>query len=92
VSNVVLDVITGVGTGTGATQNVNPVLLLDYSEDGAKTWSSERQLALGAQGQTQRRIKATRLGRISDVGRSWRMRCTASVVRCIMGAQMNDDT
>ena len=32
------------------------------------------------------------LGRISHVGRSWRMRCTASVVRAIMAARMNDDT
>ena len=92
VANVVVDVITGVGTGTGATQNVNPKLLLDYSEDGAITYGAERQIELGRQGQTQRQIKAWRLGRISDVGRTWRIRTTASVVRCIMGARMNDDT
>jgi hypothetical protein len=92
VSNVVFDVVTGTGTGTGASQNVNPKLLLDYSEDGAKTWSAERQIELGRQGQTQRKLKATRLGRISDVGRTWRIRTTASVVRCLMGARMNDET
>lgn len=91
VSNFVADVITGVGTNTGVTHNDNPKLLLDYSEDGAKTWSAERSLELGRQGQTQTRIKATRLGQISDVGRTWRMRCTASVVRAIMAARINDD-
>jgi len=92
VANVVVDVITGVGTGTGATQNVNPKLSLDYSEDGAITYGAERQIELGRQGQTQRQIKAWRLGQISNVGRTWRIRTTASVVRCIMGARMNDDT
>lgn len=90
VSNVVLDVIRGVGLNTTATQNLDPVMLLDYSEDGAQTWSAERQIALGRQGQTKTRLQATRLGRISHVGRSWRMRCTASVVRAILSARMND--
>lgn len=90
VSNVVLDVIRGVGLNTTAPQNLDPVLLLDYSEDGAKTWSAERQVALGRQGQTRTRLQATRLGRVSHVGRSWRLRCTASVVRAILSARMND--
>lgn len=92
VANVVLDVIRGVGLNTSAPQNLDPVALLDYTEDGAKTWSAERQIALGRQGQTRTRLVARRLGRISHVGRSWRIRCTASVVRAIMSARMNDDT
>ena len=92
VANVVVQVITGVGTGTGATQNVNPKLLIDYSEDGATTFGAERQIELGLQGQTQRKLKETRFGRIGVVGRTWRMRTTASVVRCIMSAQINDNT
>lgn len=91
VANVVLDVIRGVGLNSTAPQNLDPVMLLDYSEDGAKTWSPERQIAMGRQGQSLTRLVARRLGRISHVGRSWRMRCTASVVRAIMGARMNDD-
>lgn len=92
VGNVVLDVIRGVGLNSTAPQNLDPVMLLDYTEDGAKTWSPERQIAMGRQGQSLTRLVARRLGRISHVGRSWRMRCTASVVRAIMAARMNDDT
>lgn len=90
VANVVVDAIRGVGTGTGATQNVDPVLLLDYSEDGGATYSAERQISLGRQGQAKTRLAANRLGRISHVGRTWRLRCTASTVRAFLGMRMND--
>lgn len=92
VSNVVLDVIRGVGRNTGSAHIDNPTLLLDYTEDGAKTFSAERAVELGRQGQTKTRVVARRLGRISHVGRSWRVRTTASVVRALMGMRMNDET
>lgn len=92
VANVVIDAIRGVGLNTTAPQNLDPVLLLDYSEDGGATWSAERQIALGRQGQRQTRLVSRRLGRISHTGRHWRIRCTASVVRAILSARMNDET
>jgi hypothetical protein len=90
VSNFVADVVTGVGTVGGASHNSNPQLMLDYSDDGGATFGPVRHIPLGAAAQTQGKVKATRLGRIGNVGRTWRMRCTADVVKCIMSARMND--
>lgn len=40
----------------------NPVLLIDWSDDGAHTWSTQRAIDLGPQGKRNRRVVTRRLG------------------------------
>ncbi len=40
----------------------NPVLMVDYSDDGAVTWKTQRLIDVGPQGQRTRRVKTARLG------------------------------
>ena len=59
-----LDLEAGVGTVTG--QGVEPVVLMRYSDDGGFTWSSWRQLSVGALGVYRWRCIAWRLGMARD--------------------------
>lgn len=62
----------------------NPSLMLDWSDDGGINWSSIRYLPLGKMGQTTKRLKTMRLGMTKTVGRSFRMRVSAKVVRGVL--------
>lgn len=78
-----IDVVPGVGLGTGASQDVTPRLMVDYSDDGGSTFSAQRMLEMGAQGQRLTRVRTHRLGTIRQTGRTIRVAASASVVRCI---------
>lgn len=55
---------TGVGLATG--QGSDPKVMLDWSNDGGRTWSNEYQLSLGKQGKFNQRVFRTRLGQARD--------------------------
>lgn len=59
-----IDVEAGVGLTTG--QGSDPQLMLRYSNDGGKTWSSERWAAIGARGKYGQRAVWRALGRGRD--------------------------
>ena len=59
-----LDMEVGVGTDTG--QGKNPQIMMQYSNDGGNTWSSELFKSLGAIGQYKTRVRWLRLGRARD--------------------------
>jgi hypothetical protein len=54
----------GVGTVTG--QGVDPQVMLDWSDDGGRTWSNENWRNIGRVGQFRRRTFLSRLGRSRD--------------------------
>lgn len=62
----------------------NPTLMFDWSDDGGINFSPTRHLPLGKMGETQKRIKALRLGRTKQIGRSFRLRVSAAVVRGVL--------
>jgi hypothetical protein len=49
-------------TGIAIADGTNPLAVLRWSDDGGHRWSNERFLAVGATGETARRVKANRLG------------------------------
>lgn len=80
-----LDMETGVGLdGTG--QGVNPQVLLQWSDDGGHTWSTERWADAGAIGKTKTRVIWRRLG--SSYDRVYRVRVTDPVKVVLIGAQV----
>jgi len=80
-----LDVVPGVGTLVGGTENTAPSVMMRWSADG-ETWSSELTRPLGAQGARQTRAKWTRLGTTSFTGRTYRFSVSAAVAKGLMGA------
>lgn len=83
-----LDVIPGVGTGTGADEDVTPQVAMQWSADGT-TWSTELHRSMGVQGATGTRVRWTRLGTQGSHGRTYRFRSSASVVRGVLQAHWN---
>lgn len=59
-----IDTETGVGITTG--QGSNPQIMMQYSDDGGRTWSSEIWRDLGAKGKYQTRVIWRRLGSSRD--------------------------
>lgn len=57
---LILDIETGVGLVSG--QGSNPQIMMQYSDDGGRTWSSERWISIGAIGDYSARARWTRLG------------------------------
>jgi hypothetical protein len=81
-----LDVIPGVGLATGADEDVDPQISMQWTSDG-QTWSNELTRALGRQGATATTVRWTRLGTQNRHGRTYRFRSSAKVVRGILQAQ-----
>jgi hypothetical protein len=77
-----LDVETGVGLTSG--QGSVPVWMLDWSDDGARTWSrTQPWRSMGAIGEYKTRLRWTRMGQARQ--RTLRLRCTDPVRRAIIG-------
>jgi len=76
---------TGVGLD-GVQQGDDPVVLLDWSNDGGHTWSHQKRLPLGRIGEFTRRARISRLGRSRN--RVWRTRITDPVKRTMTGVDI----
>lgn len=81
-----IDIVPGVGLNTTDAHNLDPKLMLDWSDDGGRSWSTQRQLSLGKLGQTNKRIETNRLGSVRRNQRTFRMSISAAVRRGILGA------
>jgi hypothetical protein len=62
----ILDMETGVGLQNNTSQGFDPKIMLQYSDDGGHTWSSERWRSLGKIGNYRLRVKWRMLGRSSE--------------------------
>jgi hypothetical protein len=80
-----VDMEAGVGLNTG--QGSDPVAILDWSNDGGKTWSNQHSASIGAMGQFANRVIWHRLGRARD--RVYRLTISDPVKRVIIGATLN---
>lgn len=88
VHGLALDVVPGVGV-PGRPQDVEPHVMMSYSEDGGRTWAVERTASIGRAGATNARAKWLRLGMIRRNGRTWRFSVSAKVARGIQGAAID---
>lgn len=84
-----IDLVPGVGLVSTSSHLSNPSLMLDYSDDGGKTWSAQRMLPIGAASQDLTRVRANRLGVART--RTYRMSVSAAVARGLMGAAYDLD-
>lgn len=84
-----IDMETGVGLNSG--QGSDPQVMLDWSNDGGHTWSSESFASLGKQiggvGNYKARVRWTRLGQSRD--RVFRVKITDPVPVTIMNAELD---
>lgn len=72
-----LQLMAEMGVGLVSGQGSDPVVLLDWSDDGGRTWSNTRELRLGRIGEYRNRARTQRLG-ISRA-RVYRLRSTDPV-------------
>ena len=82
-----LDIETGVGLQTG--QGFNPTLMMQFSDDGGHTWSSELYTSLGRIGQYKAIAEYRRLGRSRE--RVYRISVADPVKFVILGASIEVD-
>lgn len=78
-----LDFEAGVGLTSG--QGSDPTVMLSWSDDDGRTWSSDVEASLGALGNYRWRAQFNRLGRSRN--RSFRFRITDPVKVAILGAR-----
>ena len=86
-NSLYVDAVPGVGLVSGTDHIANPAMMIDYSDDGGKTWSTQRTEPLGAASQDLVRVKTTRLG--ASANRTFRIGISAAVARGIMGANVD---
>ena len=89
VSSVEIDCIMGQGLNTAVDHNANPQLMLSYSLDGGETFLGERRASMGRIGQTRRKIKFNRLGRIDEKGRIWKLAASAATLKGFIQATID---
>jgi hypothetical protein len=80
-----IDCQQGVGTGQGDSQDIDPELMLEVSRDGGATFTAQRMIKLGQQGQSAIRTKTYRLGQADEDGYVFRLSCSAKVARAFYG-------
>lgn len=83
-----VDVATGVGLNSTGDE-LDPILMVDWSEDGGNTFVSPHEVALGRDGQDQTRVRINRLGSVGVKGRAYRFRISSGVKKLIMSASLD---
>lgn len=86
-----VDVETGVGVVTGASEDMAPELMLRLSRDGGRTWEEGRRRPLGALGKARTRVRFPKLGRIGRQGVQLELSCSAAVVKTFVGLSIEVD-
>ena len=85
---VEVDVVSGVGLNSASTWNSDPEIMVDFSENGGKTFVGERRAKIGKQGEYNQTVRLNRWGRCTKKGRIWRLRASAAVLKAINGASL----
>jgi hypothetical protein len=74
-------------TGGTTDPNLNPQVMIQFSDDGGATWSNERWESAGALGEYDKRVEFFRLG--SGRNRVFRIRCTDPMYWALSGASID---
>jgi hypothetical protein len=85
---VEVDIVSGVGLNTADEWNADPKLMMDFSDNGGKTFQGERAAAFGKQGEYSQTVRLNRWGRCTKKGRIWRFRASAAVLKAINSASV----
>lgn len=80
----------GIATGTDPVQT-QPKIGISVSLDGGNTWKNERQVDLGGQALTNRRVRSSIWGQADVQGVRWRFTVSSNVPVGLMGADMKAD-
>lgn len=80
-----IDMVTGVGVAGAADHTANPELMIDYTKDGGASYAALRLASLGAEAQRNVHITQRGYGNFDKNGVSFRLRCSANVVKALMG-------
>lgn len=86
-----VDTTPGTGLNTTNPHNLNPLLMMRWSDDGGRTWSDFRTAETGAQGQYSKRVSFWGLGQSSEDGRIFELSMSAAVIRGITGVVLDVD-
>jgi hypothetical protein len=87
-SSLQIDMQTGVGVPAGT----NPQVMLEWSDDGGHTWSTQIFQAAGVPGATAKRVKFNRLGstkRNSGLDRIFRLSSSDAFPVALIGAELD---
>ena len=88
-NHLYLDIVPGVGTGTGASQDITPEVSMRKSYDG-ENWGPIRTRQLGQQGERSRRVSWTSIGTFATC--SFEFSASAAVARGFMQAKWDGVT
>lgn len=78
-----------VGVGLSSGEGSDPQMMLEWSDDGGRTWSNEHWSSLGRRGRYMRRVRWHRLGQFRE--RYLRITCADPVKIAILGCQAELD-
>lgn len=85
-----INMVSGVGLNTTDAANLNPEIMIDWSDDGGRTWSEQRLNEVGRLGETQTTVEEFALGSLERANaRTFRARMTADVQKGMFGATAN---
>lgn len=83
VDAVQIDVVAGVGLPSGAASDTDPAIMVDFSDNGGRTFVGERTARLGKQGEYTTTVRLNRWGLCQEKGRIWRIRASAKVLKAV---------
>ncbi len=82
-----VDIIAGVGITGPDAEAADPQLMLDWSDDGGRTWTGGRMASLGRVGERMAVASFHQLGAAPRAGRTFRLSSSSPVVRGILNAE-----
>lgn len=91
VNSLEVDIISGVGLNTGNEHDDEPLLMVDYSDDGGHSFKGERRAKIGRMGNYRQKLRLNRWGRVDEKGRIWRFRASANTLRGIVAAALDGE-
>ncbi|MCP4410184.1 MAG: hypothetical protein GY807_21065 [Gammaproteobacteria bacterium] len=82
-----IDIETGVGDAEDTdAEDVNPEIIVSWSDDGGHTYTGNRQISIGEQGDYNLRLRINRLGMSRDKGRVYKIDFSAARPYAFLGA------
>jgi hypothetical protein len=89
VDRLAVDVVAGLALQTGDLADTDPQLLVDWSDDGGKTFQNELSAPLGKIGEFDKPVEFRALGMFRQKGRIIRLKSTVKALKCIMQASLD---